>query len=619
MISFARVVAILDASVGGPEAPVGVHGAFWRGISRDDFVEKKVLGKRLVVPGVLAESNLVLALRGEAPFDGTAFNQMPSGGRPPVSEADIVAIEQWIEGGCPAEGEGGGQEPPAPPQPPAHEGPGYVAHPILPSTLGGPRKVYRIHPALGVARLGNSESGWFLGPEATGTNFVPPGGKYRDEADNIKRQGVRFRIYEYSLPAPGSRRPPQVREITSDEAEIVWHVQLANNKTFTRDPQVGDRVSLPMEPGQHSVSGKDQSVEVTYQQFNFPLTLGTLKTDDQGRLIVLGGHGAIDTSTQVPEDGLFWPDWCDDVADGPVRATLKLATGESPAVQSAWVVTAVPGFAAPIENIVTLYDLALDMAVRHLGHPAPQYVSFSRDIYPLLQRVVRLKWVSASARSGHGPGKGGDFLQPHILQALADNDRTPGSVARHMREAVFSRITPPGDIYSADMPALNFLTLTAYQYACFAKWASGDFLSDWQGPPPAVDFDRLPVELQPESLDQAQLMAACGGGFLPGMEVSYEVNNPNFWERPFRINTELAPGALTRALSVPWQVDFSACGWGWWPAARPNVTTTDGENWKYWVQLSEGKHLVEEWWKQGFLTNKVIDGREMVVETERIE
>ena len=46
------------------------------------------------------------------------------------------------------------------------------------------QKVYRIHPGIGVARIGNSrapgEDGFFIGPETPDIDFVPPGGKYRD-------------------------------------------------------------------------------------------------------------------------------------------------------------------------------------------------------------------------------------------------------------------------------------------------------------------------------------------------------------------------------------------------------------------------------------------------------
>src|SRR6202040_2899967 len=78
-----------------------------------------------------------------------------------------------------------------------------------------------IYPAIGIARLGNSESEYFLAPEVTDPLPEPPG-FYRDAAGALKRQAVRFRVY--GLNAAG--RP--VTELTADNAEIRWNVQLAN-------------------------------------------------------------------------------------------------------------------------------------------------------------------------------------------------------------------------------------------------------------------------------------------------------------------------------------------------------------------------------------------------------
>ena len=112
MNRFERVVHILDAAVGGPDAPVGFHGGFWRDVTRDAFVARKVFGLPLISIGDGAGSNLVKALKGESPFGADSgnpdadFNRMPSG-LPPVSPAEIAFIEEWIDAGCPeSEGEG---------------------------------------------------------------------------------------------------------------------------------------------------------------------------------------------------------------------------------------------------------------------------------------------------------------------------------------------------------------------------------------------------------------------------------------------------------------------------------------------------------------------------------
>ena len=81
-----------------------------------------------------------------------------------------------------------------------------------------------IHPAIGIARVGNSPEAWFLGPE------VPepppqPSGFYRDGSGALKRQAARFRVY--GLDARGR----VVAELTGRaDAEVKWTVHLANTE-----------------------------------------------------------------------------------------------------------------------------------------------------------------------------------------------------------------------------------------------------------------------------------------------------------------------------------------------------------------------------------------------------
>jgi photosystem II stability/assembly factor-like uncharacterized protein len=115
---YQRVIQILDDAIGGPTANIGVHGTFWRGLTRDQFVATRVFNVDLVVVGQGADSNLVKALKGEAPFGedlpnppaGARWPRMPAG-LPPVSEENIAFIEQWIDDGAP-------DDPLAEPEPP---------------------------------------------------------------------------------------------------------------------------------------------------------------------------------------------------------------------------------------------------------------------------------------------------------------------------------------------------------------------------------------------------------------------------------------------------------------------------------------------------------------------
>ncbi|MEX0676002.1 MAG: ferritin-like protein [Pirellulales bacterium] len=90
-----QIQIFLDEAVEGNE--IGAHGAFWRGLSRDEFVAYRVFNTvRLVQPGDGANSNLVKALHGDG------FPRMPLG-YPPMPEDRIEFIERWIQDGCPAE------------------------------------------------------------------------------------------------------------------------------------------------------------------------------------------------------------------------------------------------------------------------------------------------------------------------------------------------------------------------------------------------------------------------------------------------------------------------------------------------------------------------------------
>ena len=73
-------------------------------------------------------------------------------------------------------------------------------------------KVYKIHPAIGIARLGNPETSFFVGPETPGDPGIEiapdstegPITRYK-ETDQIRRQAARFRVYEYEASASGVR------------------------------------------------------------------------------------------------------------------------------------------------------------------------------------------------------------------------------------------------------------------------------------------------------------------------------------------------------------------------------------------------------------------------------
>lgn len=108
MTRYERTIQILDNSIGGPDFEIGNHGAFWRGLTRDQFVVKKVKTLDLVILGNGSSSNLVKALKGEAPFGndlpnplaGAQYPRMPAFSEP-VPDIDIAFIQKWIDDNCP--------------------------------------------------------------------------------------------------------------------------------------------------------------------------------------------------------------------------------------------------------------------------------------------------------------------------------------------------------------------------------------------------------------------------------------------------------------------------------------------------------------------------------------
>src|SRR5690606_3319664 len=96
--------------------------------------------------------------------------------------------------------------------------------------------------------------------------------------------------------------------------------------SLLRNSTVSDRASLRIEPGERKISGKDTSGKKHRFEGEFvgrEVYLGELRTDEAGRLIVLGGHG-VSASYDGGKAVTFANNegWHDDVSDGPVKAEV---------------------------------------------------------------------------------------------------------------------------------------------------------------------------------------------------------------------------------------------------------------------------------------------------------
>jgi hypothetical protein len=481
----------------------------------------------------------------------------------------------------------------------------------------------KIFPAIGIARLGNSPAEFYIGPEIPGAGPTPPGGTFKDANCQIKRQAARFRLYGYSNGVLQG-------EVTSADADITWTVELANTKADwkqfggvefpnlpPRNQGVANRASLKITPGPRTLNGPNQSALFDSGTFmGVQVPLGEIRTDNDGHLLVLGGFGNSASPTNAPLKTFANNDgWHDDVSDGPVTATVKLKNSNM-TLQAvpAWVICPPTRFAPAIYHIKTLYDTLLQVAVDKFNYPVNNPPSFTNDVYPLLNRAMRMRWVSAV------PGAGHTVFGPVIPPPGAPADRA--NIFGNVRDPATAPhvATPNSDmpkIWSDVYDTFNMVNeaLTPTQYAILKNWANGNFNNDWVGPPQPGN------NITPDGLTQAALENCIGGAFYPGIETSFMIRDTYPYLEPFRLDaSQLSPGDLTKQNAVPWQADFYDCsfdtGFLWWPAARPDdVFPENGGAQVQWIRdwINSADDMVQYWHKLGF----VVQQGNQVVETER--
>jgi L-lysine epsilon oxidase-like protein/VWA domain-containing protein len=452
---------------------------------------------------------------------------------------------------------------------------------------------YRIHPAIGIARLGDSPE-FFVGPERLG-QWPEPSGGFKDSQCRVKRQAARFRIFAVEDDDTFS-------EITDAEAEITWTVHLANRKAA--NPARGNdeaAADMTIDPGTRTLTGPDQQALFDTGVIRFAgasattVPLGEVRSDDAGRLIVLGGAGK---SASPRGDGIvgFWGNtgWYDDIADGSVSAAIKLRSdGTTPPVAGAWVISAPPKFAPQQDSPLTLYDRIFEAMVGAGLATAPTSTSYTRDIYPILERAKDIKGVYSTFAH--------NWAHPVINQGTKD--------------WICSRLRPPGDMpvtYEDDS------ALSATQRAHLQRWQDGvDFTDDWAGAPapePAVS---------PDGMDRAALQACVGGAFYPGIEAGgmdgdRPIVDAALYSEAFRIDHAVAlPGTMTASMALPWQADFYDCGYNWWPVPRPNAVRPQGGGvYQQWDRDIGGyEDMVAKWSSLGFIVRQSGE----LVETERCD
>jgi hypothetical protein len=508
---------------------------------------------------------------------------------------------------------------------------------------------YEIHPAIGIARVGTSDS-FFIGPEI---GQAPPA-QYR-EGGHLKRQAARFRVYKCDRDASGQLTA--FTELKPAEARITWTVHLVNRKAAApRFARPGFRnhavpnndlanAALIIDPGPRTFTGASQPV----QKFdggkfmNVAVPLGAAHTDADGRLVVVGGAGTSDSVPAQPNparpiEGFADSDnWYDDTSDGPVRAKVELK-GQPGVIEAvgAWVIVAPPDFAPAVINLVTLYDVAFQVAVDKGWRIAPATPSFVRDIQPILARAVGYQWVNRRARQGHAGIKPGNFARNWAMLANpATGPVTAADILNRLRDPRTDPIPdPPESDAGLWMPRLHdetnsdkVLALTRVQYGYLAAWAAGTYTNDLATPPPP--------DPEPDALTRVALQECSGGAFFPGIEAGRIMKDSGTYDSAYRIAAAVKPGQITQGNALPWQADFLACRWeahggsgnglAWWPAQRPDHVIPEANptgpplDWDRGISGDLGPDgLVKAWHKLGVVVERVVNGQAIMMETERI-
>lgn len=102
---YPEIQTILDEAVENED--IGVHGPFWRTLTRDEFVARAVFGCPLIHTDpqsgrfVGKDSNLVKILRASVNCGAGNQPRMPFA-FPPMPDDRIQTIEDWVDAQCPA-------------------------------------------------------------------------------------------------------------------------------------------------------------------------------------------------------------------------------------------------------------------------------------------------------------------------------------------------------------------------------------------------------------------------------------------------------------------------------------------------------------------------------------
>lgn len=513
---------------------------------------------------------------------------------------------------------------------------------------------YSLHPSVGVARLGNSPGQFYLSPDKIGglpyeadewgNNCKTPVKHFKDQQGRIRRQGQPFKILD---------EHNNELTLSSDKVKsITWTVHLANKKaawyefnelqgnllfgeensyakrcTPRRNASETDRRKLIIDPGPRTITGKqaEANFDATSAPTDYPVsfpseptsgtevsTLGSILTDDEGRLVVLGGFG--NAGGDQPLESYGGADtWHDDIADGTVYCTVDLTDGQQFTL-SAWVIIGSPDFAPEIVNISNLNDTMFDVAVREQNLCPEMFANgkfqtsyqadYYRDIDPIIQRISRYQWVSNVQSMSAFVSNIFDFkdkseqnranretyfnyfrqpIDPSTLLDIPPEKQTNQHLFENGAEGYLPLMPLNSGSNSVSNATNNivdkFLTLTQTQYFLLSQWASGQFTATQPQATTAAQ-DEFGIFYA----DQSSVGNCVGLPMCPGIEVTWNLQNPIIYAAPYVIKDQSVkdgvphgfpngldpsrdecegggcqPGDLTKRMACPWQADFFNC------------------------------------------------------------
>jgi hypothetical protein len=365
-------------------------------------------------------------------------------------------------------------------------------------------------------------------------------------------------------------------------------------------------------------------------------SLGEMLTDEQGRLLVLSGHGR--TAAQYDEYGDPVPltgdlnnaSWFDDTSDGAVSATVVFEDGTYEEAFGAWVVCCDPSYAPQIRNVVSIWDDVYDVWIRELGLQPEIYEkgSFNTDYKPAFGTMVKPVFRAALLQ------RWTVNLPPMAVRAheavdaitAADNpDKTIMAGLNFIRNPNIEdeeNVGVPLMPLSVGDAGKSFLAVSKTQYFFLDQWSRNKY---------------LPGDGQPlgpgEKLDMASLVNCLGGRYVPGIELSYVVRCTDIYQQdwrktgagPFRVKHKpmaynkaqtgtpfltggwlplknmtdgIEPGDLSKFMAVPWQTDYNSCS-----IHQPSINTggtnmTNGNSttlyWSWPSQRPDAVYVADE-------------------------